>query len=935
MKRLFGQLAVARGFVPQARVDEALAEQREEGRGSELGQILLRRGWISMEQFLEVLRLQQRFVLRCPSCDRSYDVFGYKRGDRFHCTRCSTALEVPRSAEELLGDPAVPPELAGRPLLTIGRYRVIREIARGGMGIVYHAYDPEMRREIALKVIRHDEAGPRTVERLRREAVAAARLGHPNIVRVYDVGEAEGMQYLAMEYVEGTSMERLVRRRDPDRDALARLLVAIARAVDHGHQHGIVHRDLKPANILVDGDGRPVVTDFGLAKVLDAETLLTRSGLVLGTPVYMAPEQAQGQVSRISARTDVYALGVMLYEILTGTVPHEGEDVMDVYRRIVEDEPVPPRALRSEIPAGMEAVCLKAIEKEPSARYATAAAFADDLERAIAGRPVLARPSGAAVRAARRLRRHPRTAAVVVALGAAVAVSVGLLARGDPSAGLEAKRREAAPLVEQARELLETAEKLYQVAGKPPVEAYERAGEALALLAKARAIAEVAGAALLEGDAAAMRYRISHERTDFAAAEEAYGRADAPFRLGRLRLERYQDLTDAREISNSADRRNRVIVYDDPPEATAIRDAALTDFDRAPGPFADAARAAMRREWAAAAESAGIALARERLAYDALFDLHRVRARACRELGRPADALPHADEMVRLRPADPAVRHQRGLTLAAADRLEDAIRDLDYVVERLPHLPGPIVSRGLCRMWRKDFDGSIADFSRMVEARGLPIDYTNRGGALLAKGDLDRARADFDAAIALAPDDPIAYRNRGSLHVLQERFDAALEDFSRVLEKMPESAEARYCRAYALFRLGRLEDALRDGEEAVRGAPDNVEMLYLLAQCHHKLDRFADAIRDYDRILALKPELVNAWNDRAGTKMTSGDSEGALADAAKASELAPLLGKPHFVRALALRKLGRAREAREAALKAKELDAALARPVEQFLRELE
>jgi Protein kinase domain len=298
-----------------------------------------------------------------------------------------------------------------------GRYELIEEAGLGGMGVVWRARQMGLDRVVALKMIRGGVlADAEDLKRFQAEAQAAAQLHHPNIVAIHEIGEHEGQHYYSMDFIEGKNLADFCDGKPLPAKQAAELIATIADAVQFAHQHGILHRDLKPQNVMLDANGAPHLTDFGLAKRTDLDSGLTQTGAVLGSPSYMAPEQAQARHDRIGAHTDVYSLGAILYETLTARAPFRGETPAETMMRVINDDPAAPSKIDPTIPRDLETICLKCLEKEPSRRYATARDLAEDARRFLKDEPVVARPASALRKAESWVRRHPWTLAAGSAL---------------------------------------------------------------------------------------------------------------------------------------------------------------------------------------------------------------------------------------------------------------------------------------------------------------------------------------------------------------------------------------------------------------------------------------------------------------------------------------------------------------------------------------
>src|SRR5438445_5863069 len=334
----------------------------------------------------------------------------------------------PGHTNKLVGD-AMPAPLdkktarASELLGELGDYELLEEVGRGGQGVVFRARQKSLNRIVALKVISLGQWASKVhLKRFRLEAEAAARLEHPGIVPIHEVGERDGSCDFSMQFVEGGQLDEVARREPMPPRRGAELIAQVARTVHYAHEHGILHRDIKPGNILLDKNGEPHLTDFGLARLVETESTVTRTNEVLGTPSYMAPEQAVGETKKLTSATDVYGLGAVLYQLLTGQPPFAGGTTYETIRLLLDKEPRRPRLLNPKVDRDLSAICLKCLVKEPARRYSSALALAEDLERWLKNEPIFARRIGIITRGGKCVRRNPTRAllaASLVALAAA------------------------------------------------------------------------------------------------------------------------------------------------------------------------------------------------------------------------------------------------------------------------------------------------------------------------------------------------------------------------------------------------------------------------------------------------------------------------------------------------------------------------------------
>ena len=394
----------------------------------------------------------------CPHCHNPIELVKITPREEIACPSCGSGFHLETGATT---------GSEGSAGWKVGKFDLIETVGHGGFGTVYKARDPELDRVVAIKVPRAGNlAGPQELDRFLREARSVAQLRHPAIVSIYEVGQQDGVPYLVSDFVRGVTLADLLSARRPGFRESAELVAAVADALQYAHEQGVVHRDVKPSNIMIGDDGKPSVMDFGLAKREAGEITMTIEGQVLGTPAYMPPEQARGEGHAVDARGDVYSLGVVLYQLLTGELPFRGTQRM-LLHQVLHDEPRPPRRLNDSIPRDLNTICLKCLRKEPARRYDSAAALADDLRRWLKGEPILARPVGQRERAAKWVRRNPvlagMTALVVLTLLVGTAVSIGFGIHAMQQAGL-AKKNEA-DAVAKGKELVIANESLTRTAG--------------------------------------------------------------------------------------------------------------------------------------------------------------------------------------------------------------------------------------------------------------------------------------------------------------------------------------------------------------------------------------------------------------------------------------------------------------------------------------
>jgi TolB-like protein/Tfp pilus assembly protein PilF len=841
------------------------------------------------------------------------------------CPRCLLKAGLRALAGEDQGLPSLTPRQYGTRSETfaailgeLGDYELLEEIGRGGQGVVFRARQKSLNRLVALKVIGLGQWATRAhVKRFRLEAEAAARLNHPCIVPIYEVGERDGALYFSMGLIEGGQLDAALKREPmPIRQAVE-LIVKLARTVEYAHEHRILHRDIKPGNILLDGKGEPHLTDFGLARLVETESTMTRTMEVLGTPSYMAPEQALGNSAAVSNVTDVYGLGAVLYELLTGQPPFAGGTTYQTIKLLLDTEPRQPRLLNPKIDRDVSTICLKCLEKDPKRRYSSALALAEDLERWLKHEPIQARKTGVFARGQKWVRRNPTSAALMVSLLALVAAAGWILWKSElirqpiatgiavlPFENLGEEKEHAAFADGVQDDILTKLAKIndLKVISRTSVMEYRgkrnvhQIGDAL------RVSHVLEGSARRSGDRVHLNAQLIDTRTDTHVWAEEYDRdlndlfAVQAEIAQKVAQHLHAKLSTTEKVSIEEKPTQDLVAYDFYVRAVSLITIGLAPSQAGLVNFSDAVDLLNK----AVARDPNFLLAYCQLAFvhDLIYNgdtwiHHRETDHTPARLGLAKSAI---DSAFRLRPdsgeahlalgwhlywgysdydrarAELALAQQslpndaRAFALAGLidrrqSRWADAIHNLERACELDPRNNLDLVTLGTTYLWLHDYDQMVRIMDRIIS-----IDPGRRVARMIrARIDLER-RADTGPLRALiekiltnepgSEKDPFVAEHRLDLAF----YDRDLDTAGSLVAAIPEKNE----RDFLLGRIASLKGdvasarsaffrARTETEEELRANPDDMDLLFRLAQIDALLGRKQEALSKGRRAMELAP----------------------------------------------------------------------------------
>jgi tetratricopeptide (TPR) repeat protein len=775
-------------------------------------------------------------------------------------TRVGAGDSVSTEVSSLPKNPQVRTQAAECP--TLAGYEILDALGRGGMGVVYKARQVNLNRLVALKmVLAGAHAGPLQRARFATEAEAVARLQHPNIVQIYEVGEHDGLPYFSLEYVDGASLaQKIGGKPQPPREA-AGLVEQLARAMAVAHGRGIIHRDLKPANVLLTQTGTPKIADFGLAKRLEEDSTQTKSGTLLGTPSYMSPEQARGEIDAVGPLADLYSLGATLYELLTGRPPFAGPTILETLNQVRNEEPVPPTRLQPRCPRDLETIALKCLQKEQAKRYPDCEGLADDLRRFLDGVPIKARPVSAAERAWRWCRRNPRVAAPSGLAGLLLLVAVASLAMTAVRLGRDrlavARSREGA------------GERLTQAAEAVGGGNWRRAQDLLKW-----------SDPVLDSHAELADVRSQRDTLETQVNTLA----------GFQKL-----LDDARFACRFGSRQQKV-------EGRRYCHELLTLYDEIEG-----------RTGRGAAGLPPLNAEQQQSFKEDVFEAFLTAAQVEQDVARGTgeaieqqaarQALEWLNRAEQVLPGTRALLVHRAPCLTRLDDREAAQADMKRAAAIQPTTAVDHFWHGFAHHLRGDaalqtkdvtaardlYRQEIAEYAAFIQFRPEHFwgyfNWANAHAQINERPDLYDALIGYTSCIRLRPDFPWSYNNRGTVHLRLREPDLALADFDLALARNDEYAEAHANRGLAYQALGQADSALLDFARAIELNPKYTPAYTERIEIYRKREQHAEVVRDCTHLLELSTDKAPWYEKRAAAYRALNRPDEAIRDYGRLVEL--------------------------------------------------
>ena len=821
-------------------------------------------------------------------------------------------------------------------LLIHTRYSVERRIARGGMGEIFLARDTRLNRPVAMKILASKLSDAEWTERFKAEAQTMGQIDHPGIVPIHDIGLLpDGRLYYTMKLVDGLTLEELINA-GQERARLLRVLARTCDVLHVAHEMGVIHRDLKPSNIMVDDSDQVYVLDWGIARAMDEFRAaggegavtgmgLTSAGTILGTLQYMPPEQARGDLASIDVRSDVYSLGAIFYEILTGEPPVSGANETEILEAVAKGRIVTPRERNPSLPTDLEAICLKALRKHPRQRYQTARAMANDLRRWLNGDPVLAHPQTLAYRFSKLwAKRKALLMTGAIAVMACGSFGIYWLSHREDRALAEAMRIENeifGPIQARLDKLSEDRDgwkrgiellKAGLARDDRSWEAWKWLGElhekraeyeeafaayrsAYSVNPKLAALSYASGRVLMDHLRRNDEARRDFERALIAEPENEYAL------IGRARIAVLDnDYRKAMEMCRRAAPVGehvpdlffvRGYIYNEGPGALKDHRMAAADFRRV----------IEKRPWSSNA--------------------HTNLGRALREAGDLEGAVKAHEKSVALNPSNALAYTNLGVARYDVGDIEGALAAHTKAIELDRDMAGAYTNRSQPLVAKGEIQRALADLDRALELDSeLQLAWSNRGAARHMAGDYDGAIADFTKAIELGPEDHVSYSSRGAAREKKSDFEGAIADHAKAIELAPNWAEAYYNCGIARAAAGDLQGAIADYTKAVDVDPGHAKAYSNRGYARFDAGDLDGAIQDQTKAIKLDPGLAKAYANRGRARREKGDPDGAIADLAKAVELDPIDAVSYSNRGVARYDKGDTAGALEDWTKAIELD---------------